>query len=176
MHHNDSLTSSHTLSLTQTHTPLPAAVHLPARSLTNSPPGRPITPDSHLGMQLGDEPSISQVANRFIGTGLFSAPLPGKLNRPLLSAMLAAGVPFTSTRRSEQTSPSGSRWILILPPLKRVLIRCSTETSYRSRVAQRFACGVCVQLHAAVVRNFHTVHRALATRNCSSSHSPQEVT
>jgi len=65
-------------------------------------------------MQLGDEPSISQVANRFIGTGLFSAPLPGKLNRPLLSAMLAAGVPFTSsTRRSEQTSPSGSRWILI---------------------------------------------------------------
>lgn len=127
-------------------------------------------------MQLGDEPSISQVANRFIGTGLFSAPLPGKLNRPLLSAMLAAGVPFTSTRRSEETSPSGSRWILILPPLKRVLIRCSTETSYRSRVAQRFTCGVCVQLHAAVVRNFHTVHRALATRNCSSSHSPQEVT
>lgn len=175
MHHNDSLTSSHTLSLTQTHThhSLPPCTC----PLTNSPPGRPITPDSHLGMQLGDEPSISQVANRFIGTGLFSAPLPGKLNRPLLSAMLAAGVPFTSSRRSEQTSPSGSRWILILPPLKRVLIRCSTETSYRSRVAQRFACGVCVQLlHAAVVRNFHTVHRELATRNCSSSHSPQEVT
>lgn len=39
-------------------------------------------------MQLGEDPSISQVANRFIGTGRFSAPLPGKLSRPLLSAML----------------------------------------------------------------------------------------
>ncbi|KAJ8341096.1 hypothetical protein SKAU_G00333870 [Synaphobranchus kaupii] len=39
-------------------------------------------------MQLGDDPSISQVANKFIGTGLLSAPLPGKLSRPLLSAMV----------------------------------------------------------------------------------------
>lgn len=47
---------------------------------------------AHLGMQFGEDPSISHVANRFMGTGLLRAPLPGKLNRPLLSAMvLAAG-------------------------------------------------------------------------------------
>lgn len=41
-------------------------------------------------MQLEEDPSISQVANRFMGTGLLSAPLPGKLKRPLLSAMVRA--------------------------------------------------------------------------------------
>lgn len=41
-------------------------------------------------MQLEEDPSISQVANRFMGTGLLSAPLPGKLRRPLLSAMVRA--------------------------------------------------------------------------------------
>lgn len=51
----------------------------------------------YLGMQFGDEPSISQVANRFMGTGLFRAPLPGKLSRPLLSAMV----------RSSRRSPGG---------------------------------------------------------------------
>lgn len=44
----------------------------------------------YLGMQFGEDPSISQVANRFMGTGLLSAPLPGKLSRPLLSAMVRA--------------------------------------------------------------------------------------
>ncbi len=80
-------------------------------------------------MQLGEEPSISQVANRFIGTGLFSAPLPGKLNRPLLSAMLAAGVPFTSTDTVSKLLPqerAGTKSFLLL-------IRCSTEPGYRSR-------------------------------------------
>lgn len=42
---------------------------------------------SYLGTQFGEEPSISQVANRFMGTGLFRAPLP-KLSRPLRSAMV----------------------------------------------------------------------------------------
>lgn len=41
-------------------------------------------------MQFGDDPSISHVANRFMGTGLLRAPLPGKLSRPLLSAMVRA--------------------------------------------------------------------------------------
>lgn len=41
-------------------------------------------------MQLEEDPSISQVANRFMGTGLLSAPLPGKLKRPLRSAMVRA--------------------------------------------------------------------------------------
>lgn len=170
VHHNDSLTSSHTLSLSHTDTPLPVAVHLPARWQT-AHLGPPISRDSHLGMQLGEEPSISQVANRFIGTGLFSAPLPGKLNRPLLSAMLAAGVPFTSTDTVSKLLPQERAGNKYFP----LLIRCSTEPGYRSRVAQRFSCGVCAQLHAAVVRSFHTVHRALTTRNCSSQ-SPQEVT
>ncbi|KAJ3613587.1 hypothetical protein NHX12_019833, partial [Muraenolepis orangiensis] len=44
---------------------------------------------SYRGTQLGDEPSTSQVANRFMGTGLLRDPLPGKLSRPLLSAMAA---------------------------------------------------------------------------------------
>lgn len=44
----------------------------------------------YLGMQFGEDPSISHVANRFMGTGLLRAPLPGKLNRPLLSAMVGA--------------------------------------------------------------------------------------
>lgn len=44
----------------------------------------------YLGMQFGEDPSISHVANRFMGTGLLRAPLPGKLNRPLLSAMVRA--------------------------------------------------------------------------------------
>lgn len=39
-------------------------------------------------MQFGEDPSISHVANRFMGTGLLRAPLPGKLSRPLLSAMV----------------------------------------------------------------------------------------
>lgn len=43
---------------------------------------------AYLGMQFGEDPSISHVANRFMGTGLLRAPLPGKLNRPLLSAMV----------------------------------------------------------------------------------------
>lgn len=41
-------------------------------------------------MQFGEDPSISHVANRFMGTGLLRAPLPGKLRRPLLSAMVRA--------------------------------------------------------------------------------------
>lgn len=41
-------------------------------------------------MQFGEDPSISHVANRFMGTGLLRAPLPGKLNLPLLSAMVRA--------------------------------------------------------------------------------------
>lgn len=45
---------------------------------------------SYLGTQFGEEPSISQVANRFMGTGLFSAP-PPKLSRPLRSAMVRDG-------------------------------------------------------------------------------------
>lgn len=95
----------------------------------NNPPGGPITHDSHLGMQFGEEPSISQVAKRFIGTGLFRAPLPGKLKRPLLSAMLAPGVPLTSTRQSEQTYP----WIALAlnPTEKQPLIHWSAETGYR---------------------------------------------
>lgn len=44
-----------------------------------------------LGMQFGEEPSISHVANRFMGTGLLRAPLPGKLSLPLLSAMVRPG-------------------------------------------------------------------------------------
>lgn len=40
-------------------------------------------------MQFGEDPSISHVANRFMGTGLFKAPLPAKLSRPLLSAMVS---------------------------------------------------------------------------------------
>ena len=43
---------------------------------------------TYLGMQFGDDPSISHVANKFMGTGLLRAPLPGKLSRPLLSAMV----------------------------------------------------------------------------------------
>lgn len=39
-------------------------------------------------MQFGEDPSISHVANRFMGTGLLRAPLPGKLSRPLRSAMV----------------------------------------------------------------------------------------
>lgn len=39
-------------------------------------------------MQFGEDPSISHVANRFMGTGLLRAPLPWKLSRPLLSAMV----------------------------------------------------------------------------------------
>ena len=45
---------------------------------------------TYLGMQFGEDPSISHVANRFMGTGLLRAPLPGKLSRPLLSAMVLA--------------------------------------------------------------------------------------
>lgn len=44
----------------------------------------------YLGMQYGEGPSISHVANRFMGTGLLRATLPGKLSRPLLSAMIRA--------------------------------------------------------------------------------------
>jgi len=115
-------------------------------------------------MQLGDEPSISQVANRFIGTGLFSAPLPGKLNRPLLSAMLAAGVPFTSsTRRSEQTSPSGSRWILIPTSAKTGVnpLPYGDALPFTGGVAIRVRC-----VRAASCRcGSESPHRALSARD-----------
>lgn len=45
----------------------------------------------YLGTQLGLEPSISQVANRFMGTGRPSAPAPpGKLRRPRSAAAAMA--------------------------------------------------------------------------------------
>lgn len=67
---------------------------------------------THLGMQFGEDPSISHVANRFMGTGLLSAPLPGKLNRPLLSAMVRAAAagwdcPTPSWRFIQQQTGAG---------------------------------------------------------------------
>lgn len=156
----------------------------------NNPPGRPITHDSHLGMQLGEEPSISQVAKRFIGTGLFRAPLPGKLNRPLLSAMLAAGVPLTSTRHSEETSP---RIALVLNPSeKQPLIHWAAKTGYHWRAAQQFTCRFppaascrCCSVHdristpctersrretaAALCRRRKSRDRALSQTTCASA-------
>lgn len=78
----------------------------------------------YLGMQLEEDPSISQVANRFMGTGLLSAPLPGKLRRPLLSAMVraaggtvryrAAGVGGRSAETRRRTTSIFSRLSSIL--------------------------------------------------------------
>lgn len=62
-------------------------------------------PPRYLGTQLGLEPSISQVAKRFIGTGRPRAPVPpGKLRR-LRSAAAAMAVPAALARAHRAGPP-----------------------------------------------------------------------
>lgn len=63
------------------------------------------SPARYLGTQLGLEPSISQVAKRFIGTGRPRAPVPpGKLRR-LRSAAAAMAVPAALARAHRAGPP-----------------------------------------------------------------------